>query len=725
EYFLQNTVISLFSIALNLGSCPVIIMMNVLVIVAIKTRRRLQSDYNILLACLAGTDLAVGLVSQPLFIAQEILFLSGASLVDYCDFYRKIVFVFLVPCIESLLILAILSTERYIAMKYSLRYNSILTTPRLIGAVVCSWLISTSSLIFWLIPATRSRLSGLLVYATVFPATLIIISCHTKKNPKSLRRLQNAQRDITNLAVNPWRWIVFKEYFLENTVISLFSIALNLGSCPVIIMMNVLVIVAIKTRRRLQSEYNILLACLAGTDLAVGLVSQPLFIAQEILFLSGASLVDYCDFFRKTVFVFLVPCIESLLILAILSTERYIAMKYSLRYASIVTTPRLIGAVVCSWLVSTSSLIFWLIPATRSVLSGLLVYATIFPATLIIVSCHTKVYFVSRRHMNQIKTQRLPSETKANQNSALNVSIICRSREDEYIYILVNTFASLFSITVNLGSCPVIIFMNVLVIVAIKTRRRLQSEYNILLACLAGTDLAVGLVSQPLFIAQEIYFLSGASLVDYCRFYRRIVFVYLVPCTESLLILAILSTERYIAMKYSLRYASIVTTPKLIGAVVCSWFISTMSFIFWIIPATRSTLSGRLVYLTVTPAILVIMFCHTTVYFVSRRHMNQIKTQQLPSETRAKFLEERKALKTISIILAFLFFSYIPGILDGLFRLIGILPKNQYEKQMRLLPIAFLCVFLNSLFNPLIYCWRNKDLRKVMLELIKIRQHGR
>ena len=157
----------------------------------------------------------------------------------------------------------------------------------------------------------------------------------------------------------------FKEYFLENTVISLFSIALNLGSCPVIIMMNVLVIVAIKTRRRLQSEYNILLACLAGTDLAVGLVSQPLFIAQEILFLSGASLVDYYDFFRKTVFVFLVPCIESLLILAILSTERYIAMKYSLRYASIVTTPRLIGAVVCSWLVSTSSLIFWLIPATR------------------------------------------------------------------------------------------------------------------------------------------------------------------------------------------------------------------------------------------------------------------------------------------------------------------------------------------------------------------------
>ena len=121
----------------------------------------------------------------------------------------------------------------------------------------------------------------------------------------------------------------FKEYFLENIVISLLSTALNLGSCPVIILMNVLVIVAIKTRRRLQSTYNILLACLAVTDLAVGVVSQRLFIAQELYFLSGPSLVDYCYLFRLIVYVLLVPNIESLLILAILSTERYVCLLYT------------------------------------------------------------------------------------------------------------------------------------------------------------------------------------------------------------------------------------------------------------------------------------------------------------------------------------------------------------------------------------------------------------
>ena len=310
------------------------------------------------------------------------------------------------------------------------------------------------------------------------------------------------------------------------------------------------------------------------------------------------------------------------------------------------------------------------------------------------------------------------------QNSALNVSIICRSREDEYIYILVNTIASLFSITVNLGSCPVIIFMNVLVIVAIKTRRRLQSEYNILLACLAGTDLAVALVSQPLFIAQEIYFLSRASLLHYCYFSRLIVSVFLFYVLNPFLILAILSTERYVGMKYSLRYNSIVTTPKLIGVVVCGWVISAIPLITSLIPGIRfAGLSALLAYITVIPPFLVIVFCHTKVYFISRRHMNQIKTEQLPSTTKAKFLKERKALKTTSIIIGFLFLAIMPSVLHGVIKITGVQPWNFYEKQVYWLPINFLCIFLNSLFNPLIYCWRNKDLRKVMMELINIRQN--
>ena len=54
--------------------------------------------------------------------------------------------------------------------------------------------------------------------------------------------------------------------------------------------------------------------------------------------------------------------------------------------------------------------------------------------------------------------------------------------------------------------------------------------------------------------------------------------------------------------------------------------------------------------------------------------MKQITTQQLPSITKAKFLEERKALKTTSIIFAILFLSNMPGILHGVIKIAGVHP---------------------------------------------------
>ena len=98
-----------------------------------------------------------------------------------------------------------------------------------------------------------------------------------------------------------------------------------------------------------------------------------------------------------------------------------------------------------------------------------------------------------------------------------------------------------------------------------------------------------------------------------------------------------------------------------------------------------------LIYVTVMPAILIIVYCHTTAYFVLRRHMNRIKTEQLPSEQKTKFLEERKAFKTTSIIIALVFLSYVP-----------ILTYEILKDVLR--DIVLSCVFLNSLLNPFVYC---------------------
>ena len=129
---------------------------------------------------------------------------------------------------------------------------------------------------------------------------------------------------------------------------------------------------------------------------------------------------------------------------------------------------------------------------------------------------------------------------------------------------------SVLSITLNLMTLPFVVVMNALIIIAVKTRRRLQTMYNIMLASLAGTDLVVGIISQPIFVAQEIFLLTGPPMTEYCRVYRITIWVYLPPAVASLIQLSFLSVERYTSIKYALKYDGIVTSTRLTVAVVCS-----------------------------------------------------------------------------------------------------------------------------------------------------------
>jgi len=58
-------------IAINAISFPLIILLNILVMVVVKTKRQLRTKSNISLACLATTNLVVGVVVQPLQIVHS------------------------------------------------------------------------------------------------------------------------------------------------------------------------------------------------------------------------------------------------------------------------------------------------------------------------------------------------------------------------------------------------------------------------------------------------------------------------------------------------------------------------------------------------------------------------------------------------------------------------------------------------------------------------------
>lgn len=318
--------------------------------------------------------------------------------------------------------------------------------------------------------------------------------------------------------------------------------------------------------------------------------------------------------------------------------------------------------------------------------------------------------------LNTMLSLRNSSVVKISESSAQPSSEYCYRLQDENFF-LTHFITTLISIILHMLSCPVIVVLNLLVIVVVKTRRRLQSSYNILLACLAVTDLLVGTVTQPALIGLEIFALAGGSIVTYCKLFGQMTVIAMFPVLPSLLHLMLISVERYIALKYALRYHAIVTKGRLLIAVAICWLLANLYTLL------RTLTPDTTLFRLVPPILflfvpLIIAFCHTSVYLVTRRHKRQILTEQFSQEAAAEFLKEKKAWKTTSFIIGFVFVSFTPAIPLPFWRLYG------YHQQFRLvvLPFIYYTLTVSSLFNPIIYCWRCGNIRKAIAALIGIKK---
>lgn len=131
------------------------------------------------------------------------------------------------------------------------------------------------------------------------------------------------------------------------------------------------------------------------------------------------------------------------------------------------------------------------------------------------------------------------------------------------------SLSALLSITViNLLVSPFTILLNVLVVIAVKTRPRLRNKYNALLACLAATDSMTGAIGQPLFVAEQIYRLKGDFVSDFCAIRSAAGLSYETFNMVSLHHLALISIERFIAIKFPHKYHEIITKSRMITVVV-------------------------------------------------------------------------------------------------------------------------------------------------------------
>lgn len=261
----------------------------------------------------------------------------------------------------------------------------------------------------------------------------------------------------------------------------------------------------------------------------------------------------------------------------------------------------------------------------------------------------------------------------------------------------------------NAALMPIAILGNALVLVAIIRTPAIRSTSMLMLCSLAVSDLLVGSIVQPLYIAHhqtkgEVLFLLEGTIGH-------------AVCGVSFLTITAITVDRFIALHYHLRYATLVTKSRVKRTLVSIWFFNFafLGFYFW----------NRRVYRALLGVIIVICFivstvCYISIYQILRHHLAEIGTQQravqrfndtnnLPHTGRFK-----KSVTSTFVFYIALLICYIPMYIFLILR--GPMSMDWHQEWN----FSATLVFSNSAINPFLYRWRLRELRLAVDKTAKL-----
>ena len=153
---------------------------------------------------------------------------------------------------------------------------------------------------------------------------------------------------------------------LERKVFIQLGIAISAVIGLFAVLLNILVILAIKKTRELQTNSIILVTSLAVADLIVGAVSAPFNITLDALILRGTVSVGMiCVIANVTRYVSNTAYRASYYHVVLFSWERYVAIVKPMKYKAIVTEKRLTRLAIIAWMAAlTTSVLLLALEAT-------------------------------------------------------------------------------------------------------------------------------------------------------------------------------------------------------------------------------------------------------------------------------------------------------------------------------------------------------------------------
>lgn len=268
--------------------------------------------------------------------------------------------------------------------------------------------------------------------------------------------------------------------------------------------------------------------------------------------------------------------------------------------------------------------------------------------------------------------------------------------------IAVIVLNSIFSLIATIQNLPVIY--------AIVRTPSLHNPPYILLCSLASTDLLVGFIIQPLYIAHNVILLSGQQFN--CSLWMTKETLLLLFMFVSISTLVMISTERWLALHFHLRYREIVTMSRTLKSVGSTWFFCTVSVIAWPagLPIYYFTAIGIVV---ITIAAILLLFMYIKIFLVLRRHQVLIDNQTKLHPQSVSIRKHRKSSATMLYVVVLFFIFYAPTFY-AMIHYLHSKEKTASVEQTILWEVAKTVALINASANPVMYYWKMRELRRAV-----------
>lgn len=260
---------------------------------------------------------------------------------------------------------------------------------------------------------------------------------------------------------------------------------------------------------------------------------------------------------------------------------------------------------------------------------------------------------------------------------------------------------------------PVAFIGNFAVLFIIFRTAWLREPSNLLLGCLAVCDMLVGIIVQPSYVS----FRLSENRDNFVPCVVRMIYStsFFICYGVSFLTLNAISYERYVALALHLRYKALVTKRRVL----------TLAALIWILNTSLTCLQWAGINTTVRAIHLTLWFvCLLTsgllqfkIVGIVRRHHDEIRRQEIQLNSNANsYRRQLKLAVNIAYIVGIYIFFNLPVLVVTTYHQIVQANLSSYNYYSWAETVAL----LNSSLNPIVCCWRSRNIRKAILKLVTV-----